>query len=115
MDDYRDVERAYRRACEQVILEAGLRLPSVYGAMPAQHLRERTRRLARIGGSDVSQEERERSVSWRTFQAHDGQTLKGRDRCHCGAMTGKLYRGRWWCQRCGRAKKGPKKGPNLNK
>lgn len=66
------------------------------------------RKLARIGGSEASQFERERSVSWRTFKAHDGQVLKGdwRDQCRCGAMTGKLYRGRFWCVRCGR-QKGP--------
>lgn len=60
----------------------------------------------RIGGSDASQFERERSVSWRTFQAADTQQLKGnwRDQCFCGSMQGKLYRGRWWCPRCGRQK-----------
>jgi hypothetical protein len=64
------------------------------------------RKLARISGSDAPQYERKRSVSWRTFQADDGQTLKGswRDQCRCGCMTGKLYRGRWWCVRCGRQK-----------
>lgn len=66
----------------------------------------RRRALARIGGSDASQFERERSVSWRTFKAADTQILAGtwRDQCRCGEMRGKLYRGRWWCPRCGRQK-----------
>lgn len=69
---------------------------------------ELLRRLAnaRIGGSSASQYERERSVSWRTFQAADTQLVTGtwRDQCRCGSMQGKLYRGLWWCRRCGRQK-----------
>lgn len=31
MDDYRDVERFYRLSLEKIILDAGLKLPGIYG------------------------------------------------------------------------------------
>lgn len=37
MDDYRDVDNLYRMSLEKIIMDAGLKLPSIWGDLPRKY------------------------------------------------------------------------------